>query len=306
MPTTRAFISYSWDNESHKQWVAKLAADLRRDGVETILDQWHVAPGDQLTSFMEREIRENDYVLIICTPNYRIKSDDRKGGVGYEGDIMTAEVHTRGNHKKFIPILAKSTWDESAPSWLKGKYYVDLRTTDNYEKHYPDLLATLNNTRPTAPPIQVSTKMAQSEQPKTSDPNEPVRIIGIIVDEITEPTLDNTPGSALYTIPFRLNRAPSSLWSKIFLRTWDMPPSFTSMHRPGIASVYNSKLVLRGTTIEEVHKYHRATLILCVDESNRKEEEILEVRRQREELVSQKLENHREHVRSAAKDLSFD
>lgn len=107
MNVPKAFISYSWDDDAHKQWVAKLATQLRSDGVETILDQWHAVPGDQLPEFMEREIRENDYVLIVCTPNYRLKSDQRKGGVGYEGDIMTAEVHTQRNHRKFMPIVAR-------------------------------------------------------------------------------------------------------------------------------------------------------------------------------------------------------
>ena len=31
---TRVFVSYSWDDEPHKAWVARLARDLRRDGVE--------------------------------------------------------------------------------------------------------------------------------------------------------------------------------------------------------------------------------------------------------------------------------
>lgn len=118
MSAPRAFVSYSWDDDSHKKWVADLAAALRADGVETILDQWHAVPGDPLPAFMEKEIRENDYVLIICTPNYRLKSNDRKGGVGYEGYIMTAEVYGQGNHRKFIPILARGTWENSAPSWL--------------------------------------------------------------------------------------------------------------------------------------------------------------------------------------------
>ncbi len=131
MTTPKAFISYSWDDDPHKNWVKELATDLRGDGVETILDQWHAAPGDQLPEFMEREIRDNDYVLIVCTPNYRLRSDERRGGVGYEGDIMTAEVHTRHNHRKFIPILARGHWDESAPSWLMGKYYIDLSSPEN-------------------------------------------------------------------------------------------------------------------------------------------------------------------------------
>lgn len=49
----KAFFSYSWDNAEHRQWVADLGARLRADGVELLLDEWHVRPGDQLPHFME-------------------------------------------------------------------------------------------------------------------------------------------------------------------------------------------------------------------------------------------------------------
>jgi hypothetical protein len=130
----KAFVSYSWDDDNHKKWVAQLATRLRSDTVEVILDQWYAVPGDQLPEFMEREIRKNDYVLIICTPNYKQKSDNRSGGVGYEGDIMTAEIFSKGNHRKFIPILARGTWADASPSWLKGKYFIDL-SSDHLLKH---------------------------------------------------------------------------------------------------------------------------------------------------------------------------
>ena len=60
----KVFISYSWDSESHRAWVRALGARLRSDGVDVTLDQWHVGPGDQLPEFMERAIRENDFVLL--------------------------------------------------------------------------------------------------------------------------------------------------------------------------------------------------------------------------------------------------
>ena len=70
-----AFISYSWDNEGHKKWVKVLATKLRGEGIDIKLDQWETIPGDQLPHFMEKSIRENDYILIICTPKYKNKSD---------------------------------------------------------------------------------------------------------------------------------------------------------------------------------------------------------------------------------------
>ncbi len=92
MSTPRAFMSYSWDEESHKAWVKSLSARLRGNGVDLTLDRWAVEPGDQLPRFMETSVRENDFVVIICTPNYKWRSDNRHGGAGYEGDIMTGEV----------------------------------------------------------------------------------------------------------------------------------------------------------------------------------------------------------------------
>jgi TIR domain len=45
MPThPTAFISYSRDDEAHKEWVKDLATQLRTDGVEALLDEWHSAP----------------------------------------------------------------------------------------------------------------------------------------------------------------------------------------------------------------------------------------------------------------------
>ena len=193
----KAFVSYSWDSEEHKCWVAKLSAQLRSDGIETILDQWHVVPGDQLPEFMEREIRANDYALVICTPKYKSKSDARSGGVGYEGDVMTAEVFAKGNHRKYIPILAQGTWIESAPSWFAGKYYIDLSSTERYEQGYKELLATIHGHRPKAPPVGRKPDYLEGT-PKAVVPDtkqtEGIYIEGVIVDEVTTPRLDGSRG----------------------------------------------------------------------------------------------------------------
>ena len=148
-----AFMSYSWDGDSHKKWVRDLAKRLRYDGVDVSLDQWEVVPGDQIPEFMEKAIRDTRFTLIVCTPNYRKRSDSRKGGVGYEGNIMTAEVLNMVNPRKFIPILRRGGWANSAPSWLKGKYYIDLSGNPYSEDNYRELVDTLLGTREVAPPI---------------------------------------------------------------------------------------------------------------------------------------------------------
>jgi hypothetical protein len=49
--------------------------------------------------------------------------------------------------------LRSGDWSASAPGWLAGKYYIDLRNGERYEAQYEDLVNTLHGTRPTAPPV---------------------------------------------------------------------------------------------------------------------------------------------------------
>lgn len=152
----KVFISYSWDNSAHIEWVKDFATRLRKDGLDVLLDQWGAIPGDQLPLFMEKAVRESDFVIIICTKKYKEKSDNRYGGVGYEGDVITAEVFTTQNHRKFIPVLRSGFWAQASPSWLKGKYYIQLQENPYSEQNYFKLLQSLHGVFPTPPPIGVS------------------------------------------------------------------------------------------------------------------------------------------------------
>jgi hypothetical protein len=103
---------------------------------------------------MEKAVRDSDAVLVVCTPVYKAKADTRVGGVGYEGSVMTAELATGAPRRKFIPVLRRGEWKDSAPSWLLGSVYVDLRATGlELEEAYSDLLNTLHGRREAAPPV---------------------------------------------------------------------------------------------------------------------------------------------------------
>jgi len=309
MTNPTAFISYAWESDEHKKWVKDLATQLRVDGIDAKIDQWEVVPGDQMPHFMEKSVRENNFVLIICTPKYKSKSENRIGGVGYEGDIMTAEVLQISNHRKFIPILKEGTKETALPSWLKGKYYIDLSNELHYNNNYDDLKTTLLNARESAPKlgkIGITTKTTPIQTTVPEKEDSPIRIKGILVDEITRPLNEGTPGSALYTIPFELNRTPTYEWIDLFINAWNIPSRFTSMHRPGIASVYGKKIVLEGTTIEEVETYHKDTLKLAVDTANQKQIEIEIRKKQMEEQKRRQEEEHRKNIDDFSKRISFD
>ena len=261
---------------------------------------------------MERAVRENEYVLIMCTPRYKKKSDERVGGVGYEGDIMTAEVLSTRNHRKFIPVLCEGTWENSLPSWLSGKYGVDLRGDRYSEDQYLDLINTLLGTREQAPAIS-SPPQRSASKPTPTQPSpesqfvfEPIRILGVVIDEVGRPRNDGTRGCALYEVPFRLSADPPSEWAHLFVEAWNHPPQFTTMHRPGIASVVGPRLILDGTTIDEVERVHRPTLKLALEIANEKYSTMVIAQQQAEQEERERMEKHSREVREIADRLDFD
>lgn len=310
-----AFVSYSWDDEEHKQWALEFATELRRHGVDAKLDRWEVSLGDPLPQFMETAVRTNDHVLIVLTQKYREKSDGRKGGVGYEGHIMTAEIFTGKDPRKFIPVLREGDWHDSSPSWLLGKAGVDLRGVPYSAEQFQDLVQTLLGTRAKAPPLgpylQVPKPIARGQGTFTPPPPppqefEPIRIVNVIVSEVGTPRDDGTRGSALYAVPFQLSRPPSREWAEHFVRTWDNPPSFNLRHRPGIARVVGDRLILDGTTVEEVAEVHRNTLKDVVERVNQDIAEYERRQRQVAQAKAEELRRHQQAVEDAAKRIHFD
>jgi hypothetical protein len=149
-----AFISYSWDSDTHKQWVLDLSSRLRSEGgVRIILDRWDLAPGGDRTVFMEKSVAESGFVVLVCTPRYAKLANGREGGVGYEAAIITGELAENTNPGKFIPILRDGNWKESLPRWIKPKLGVDLSSNPYSEAEYQNLLRTIHHELPKAPPV---------------------------------------------------------------------------------------------------------------------------------------------------------
>ncbi|CEJ70098.1 SEFIR domain protein [Chryseobacterium oranimense G311] len=130
----KVFVSYSWDNESHQNWVLKLANDLiSKYGIDVILDQFELNAGKELTYFMENAISEADKVLIILTPNYKQKAEKREKGVGYETSIISQDILSSSISKiKFIPILREGEQFTSTPSHLVSKIYHNMVDDTKY------------------------------------------------------------------------------------------------------------------------------------------------------------------------------
>ncbi|MEB3257017.1 MAG: toll/interleukin-1 receptor domain-containing protein [Cyanobacteriota bacterium] len=108
--TPRVFLSYSHDSEAHRAWVRLLAERLRLGGVEVTLDQWDLPYGADVVRFMDLGIRDADRVLMVCTANYVAKAEERKGGAGYEGMIVTGHVARASGWISATMGCSRSDW----------------------------------------------------------------------------------------------------------------------------------------------------------------------------------------------------
>ena len=144
MNPPKVFISYSHDSATHKEWVLSFSTTLRNRGVDAILDQWDLKPGDDLPHFMETQLESCDFALMICTNTYVKKANAGSGGVGYEKMIMTSSMLSKINSNKIIPII-RQNGEALKPTFLKTKLHIDFSNDEDTEYSFDDLLRTLLN-----------------------------------------------------------------------------------------------------------------------------------------------------------------
>jgi hypothetical protein len=168
------FISYSHDSKLHKTWVAKLATDLRGNGVDVVLDQWDLALGQDVALFMQRGVASSDRVIMVCSEEYVKKADGGSGGVGYERLVITSEVVENIDTKKFIPVIRGNTSSLKVPRCIGPRLYVDFTRDDDYVPKLEELLREILNSPASAKPALGSNPFSGSVIPG----GPPVRMVG--------------------------------------------------------------------------------------------------------------------------------
>ncbi len=133
----KIFISYSWDNETHKDWVKKLADDLEcYKEFHVILDEYDLNSTIDKNYFMEKGIFESQLILIICTKEYAYKANNRLSGVGIE-TFMTTIKHWEEmveNKESNIFAIVRENRTLSIPNYLKGKISISFQDDEQYNK----------------------------------------------------------------------------------------------------------------------------------------------------------------------------
>ena len=297
------FISYSHED---KGLATALAEALRKRGLRVWIDEGELKVGDSIIERIATAIAEIDFFLALVSAASRDSNWCRKE----LALAVTGELGREG--VKVLPVRVDGA---PMPESLLDVYCLELnakivdevadKITAAIPKHQEEQRDRATERR------EVRESCASPSTPATVTSSAPVedkaiRILGIVEEGVGRPRNDGTRGSALYRIPLRLSRQPSPTWAKHFVETWDRPPRFTNMQRPGIASVSGDTIILDGTTIEELERHHVETLRLVLDKVNRDlaaNEEQERARTEREELERRE---HDENVRKLASRLKFD
>lgn len=179
MTAPRVFISYSHDSPEHKAWVLQLATDLRAAGIDASIDQWDLAPGQDVASFMHDGISHADRVLLICTEPYVRKAESGQGGVGYERLIVTAEVIDSIETKKFVPIVRANEGENKVPRHLGPRLYIDFTNDHDYRQALEQLRRELLGA-PATPKPPLGENPFSALIPLTVEPTRHVGITGAL------------------------------------------------------------------------------------------------------------------------------
>lgn len=197
----RAFISYSWTSEAHKELVRSWADRLLNDGVEVVVDVYDLKEGDDKHKFMERSVRDPQvsHVLIICDKAYTDKADARKAGVGTETQLISKEVYDKTEQSKFIPILYEFTenGEPYLPAFLASRIGIDFSTPEKVNANWEQLVRLLYGKPLYVKPAIGTTPLFLAEA--SAAPPSPARAK---FEDLRQAIVNNRPGLSMYRTAF--------------------------------------------------------------------------------------------------------
>ncbi len=92
---------------------------------------------------MEKGLSKSHRVICVCSEAYVYKANEGNGGVGYEKQIITAELLADLNSNWVIPLIKNNPSQRKTPTFLGGRLYISFEDTLLHESKYEELLREL-------------------------------------------------------------------------------------------------------------------------------------------------------------------
>lgn len=297
------FISYSHQDAALARALAK---GLEGAGHRVWIDEGELRTGDSIIERIATAIAEVDFLVALVT-EASVQSRWCQKELAL---AITGELGREG-----IRVLPLRVGEVEIPPSLKDQKYlaVDPQAIEEavatLTKDVGSYRAESDSPQTSAGPTKRTSGKRATTSGRLNEPltdEEPIMITGIVEEGVGHPDRHPARGSALYRVPLRLSRRPPQQWAGYFERTWDHPPRYTTLHRPGICRVIGDTVVLDGTTIEELENTHLVTLRLVLDQTNQAVGEAERKQRLLKDRERLEREQHEAKVREAARRLRFD
>jgi len=143
----KVFISHS---AVDKPFVRKLYDALSAEGIEAWMDEFEIAPGDNIIQAIEEGLKQCDYIIPVLSQAY-VKS---KWAMQELSTFTMREISE--SNKSVLPALLE---DCDIPIFLRDRLYADFR--NEFDRPFQQLIAALTRTEPTpsvAPTAKASTR----------------------------------------------------------------------------------------------------------------------------------------------------
>jgi len=133
----RVFIIYSHESSEHTARVLALSDRLKGDGVRVVIDQDEASPAEGWPAWMDRQIREADFVLMVCTEVYRRRVEepdetpDGRGAIWESRLLFDYLYHDKMVNHRFVPVLLHGASPDDVPMRLRASTHYCLY--DDYE-----------------------------------------------------------------------------------------------------------------------------------------------------------------------------
>lgn len=287
------FISYQ---HADKELAEALQDGLEEKGYFVWRDSAELRAGDSIVERVTEALDQIEFVAaLVSSASVRSNWCNKELSLAMTGEIAAQGV-------TIIPLRVNET---PMPASLKDKFYVDVSLESTQVAVEAVAASIERHLRPIRqiPPRRLRPTLATALG--ALDPSAPIRLIGIDRDGIGVPRNDGSSGSGLYAVPLLLSRAPGIAWRAAFDSRWNRG-FFSSMHRPGIAHVSNDRLILNGTTVDEVAKHHLTTLKEAIAAAN---EDMAKAKRSADEESARQdkfRQKHESDVDATISNMSFD
>ena len=141
MNKKEVFVTYSWDDEEHKDRIISFTEELRKNGFHAEMDRLRsqMETATDFSKMMHQAITDYDKVIVVLSKGYKIKAEGFNAGVGKEYGMIIKDIDISKN--KYILVCFEPITNEITPLEFRSRHVLDLTKSDNYN----DLFAKLKN-----------------------------------------------------------------------------------------------------------------------------------------------------------------